>query len=195
MERGRFAGLADVQVNKGGIYFEPGNYVVRLGKIDYKTTRKGPTFIVETEVVESDCATRGPGSKPSYVLTRDQEFPHYQLADMKAFAAAVLSIDDPDTYVEPVAADDLAQAGGNHALAQSIANNRFWEQALEEIVGPTQPCDGLLIRLNCVHVPPGPKSRPGSKGRTRHTWGPIIEATSASRSTRTPAVSDDEIAF
>lgn len=173
---GRFAGLAGVQVSQGGVNFigHDGNYIVRLGKIEFKRTRHGDTFIVNTEVVQSDCPTRKPGSKPSYVITHNQEFPEYQLADMKAFAAGLLGIEDPNDYNEPVTAADMANTLPGQS-PQDTANMRFWDDNLEAMVGPAQPMNGVLIRLNCTHIPPGPRSKPGSKGFTRHTWGPVVD--------------------
>jgi hypothetical protein len=167
---GRFAGLAGIRTNAGGIFYEPGNYLVRLGKIDFKSTRKGDTFIVETEIVESDCATRGPGSKPSYVVVVKREYFETCMGDIKAFAGAVLGIDDVDGYQESITADDRA----NTPLGQDplvTATNRFWESVLEELVGPTQPCKGMLIRLNCT-------MRTTEKGKlfTKHVWGPAVQA-------------------
>lgn len=168
---GRFAGLANVKTNTSGIHFEEGNYLVRLGKIDYKDTRKGPTFIVEAEVQESDNSTRGPGCKPSWVVIRNQEFPEYQLGDMKAFAGALMGIEDPDAYMEPPTTADMANTIQGQD-PQNTANNRFWEETLEQLVSPEQPAKGVLIRLNVVRRE---STRTPGKFHKRHTWGPVVK--------------------
>lgn len=64
----------------GGMYFEPksdkeaGNYVVEINRCKKGETRKGiEFFVVETRVLESDVASRPPGSEPSWMVTYDKD--------------------------------------------------------------------------------------------------------------------------
>lgn len=165
---GRFAGLAGVRTNAGGIFFEPGNYVVKLGTVDFKSTRKGDAFIVETEVVESDCASRGAGSRPSYVVMIKREYFETCMGDIKAFAAAILGIDNADAYNDPVTEADRKNTPQGQD-PQITANNRFWEEALEYLVSPSQPSKGTTIRVNCTL-----RTTKAGKVFTKHIWGPIV---------------------
>lgn len=166
---GRFANLANVRTNMGGVNFVAGNYNVKIRKIEYKDTRKGPTFIVETEVIESDNQTRGPGSKPSWVVSRHQEFPEYQLADMKHLAGVLFQISDPDAYMEPITEEDRRNTSPG-SDPQITANNRFWEQALEWMISSANPCAGIMVKLNCTER----TSTKTGKTHLKHTWGPIV---------------------
>lgn len=168
---GRFAGLANVRTNNSGIFYLAGNYLARLGTIKYlDDTRSGnDAFVVETTVVESDTAARAPGCRPSWVVTIKKAYLETCLGDIKAFAAAVLEIDNPDTYLAPIDTVDQITATQLGCTPQDAANNRFWEESIEALCSAEQPAKGMLIRLNCT-------ARQTQSGNefTKHVWGPVV---------------------
>lgn len=173
---GRFGGLAGVRANNGGIYFEEGNYVVDIGAIKFIPGTEAQsgldTFVVETTVAESDNPTRSPGTRPSYVVTIRPAYRETCLGDIKAFAAAILEIDDPDAYNEQVTAVDQVNATQMGCSVQDAANERFWEESLEALCSAEQPARGTRVKLNCT-------KRKTKKGGdfTKHCWGPVVHTT------------------
>lgn len=152
---GRFSNLAHIKTNQGGLYFLPGNYVVDLEAVKFMRSRKGvEMFIIETCVVESDVAERGPGSRPSQVIAIKEEILATCMGNIKHFAATVLGIEgDPDAYVP----DD----------GTSVED--FWDEALEYIISAYNPLKGMRLRLNCTNI----KTREG-RDFTKHLWGPVV---------------------
>lgn len=154
---GRFSGLANISTNRGGIYFEPGEYVVALGQIKVIDGYTGTSFVVETEVKESTNPTRGPGSTPSTAINiSDPKRRDMGLADVKAFSAAVLGINDPDGYNETPRPGETQEA----------ANDRFWEEAIEALASPQQPAKGMLMRVSAQQT----VSQKTGKAFTRLFW-------------------------
>ncbi len=64
---GRFDKVKDApKYNDGGVWFEEGNYLVRVDKIKCQDNRKKiEQFFVETTILESDNPKRKPGSQAS----------------------------------------------------------------------------------------------------------------------------------
>lgn len=168
---GRFAGLADVTVNGGGIYFEPGNYLAEIKKIVFKDTRAGETFIVESEICESDNPARPAGTKASWVVVINPKYRETCLADIKAFAAALLGIEDPNSYNDTITSDDQITATQAGLAPQAVANERFWQQSLEALVSAENPGAGIKIRV-CAYS----KEKAKTKGEfiTKVAWGPVV---------------------
>jgi hypothetical protein len=151
---GRFSGLGSIRANQGGIFFKQGNYVVEIKKVENRTTRKGDTFIIETEILESDNPERPAGCKPSQVIVFKPDIIETQMGDVKQFIGAVLGIEDADSYV-PEDGQDL---------------DSFWEEALEGAIGDDQPCAGVKLRLNCTN-----RATKAGGNFTKHVWSPLKE--------------------
>jgi len=180
---GRFGNLAGVRTNGSGIYFEQGDYDVRIDKIKFNDdTRTGEdAFIIETTVVRSDNPTRAPGCKPSQVITLKKQYLETCLGDVKQFVGAMLEIEDPDSYNEPIDVVDQITAQQMGCDLQTAANNRFWEQAIDMLCSEENPGRGTLIHVNCT-IRPGKKDP--TKSFTKHVWGPVLQT-----------ASDDTVAF
>lgn len=87
-----FAKVNEARATEGGRYFEPGNYVVLINRIKHGETRKGVDFfVVETKVLESDCAAIPAGSECSWMVTLDKDA---ALGNIKSFAMAATGCAD-----------------------------------------------------------------------------------------------------
>ena len=160
---GRFAGLAEVRANRGNMWFLDGNYLVRIDRTFLKSGRDGmESFVIATEVVESDNPSRAPGTKPSQVAKIKPQYPHLALSDFKNHVAAVLEIENPDEYHVPP--EEM-----HPGETQEAADDRFWNEAFELVLSDEQPTAGMLVRLRCY-------TRTTEKGKpiTVHQWGPVV---------------------
>ena len=147
---GRFAGLSKVRTNQGGLYYEPGNYRIKIDLIKFQMNRKRKEqIIVETTCRKSDNATRPAGCQPSYVITLDPEYFDTAMGDVKRLLATLLGISDPDSYVP----DD----------GQDV--DAFWDGAVEDMISDAQPFKDTELDLTVVH-------RTTKSGGTFsvHTW-------------------------
>lgn len=148
---GRFGGLGDARVGKA-LYFEPGNYIVKILKVLFKANRKGmDRFIVECEVLESDNSNRPVGCHPSQVIAMEQDA---ALGNIKAFLGCMLEIKDVDTYVP----ED----------GQSV--EEFWDEMAEQAVDGENPLGGTIARLRCVN-----KVTQAGNDFTLHLWEEVLE--------------------
>lgn len=151
---GRFKGLSGIKTNQGGLYFLEGNYLVEILGIKFeKNRKKQDMFIVEGLVVESDNEARGPGCKPSQVITIKEEYAETAWGNIKQFAGCMLGIESPDDYVP----------------ADGTPVDDFWDRSLEFMVSPQQPLKGTKVRLNCTQIETREK-----KPFTKHIWGPVV---------------------
>lgn len=161
---GRFAGLAGIKTNQGGLYFLDGDYDVELDEVKLITPRTPPDcFIVSAKVVKSTCAERAPGCKPSQVIKMKEAILETVMGNIKQFAGAALGIEDPDSYTvapDPDIPDDTTEA----------ATDRFWDEALEFMISEDQPLRGMVIHLNCSTIITKEKKQPF----TKHVWGPVV---------------------
>lgn len=147
---GRFAGLSKVRTNQGGLYYEPGTYLVEVNLIKFQLNRKRKEqIIVETTCLGSNNALRPAGCQPSWVVTLDPEYFDTAMGDVKRFIATLLGIPDADSYVP----DDGTDV------------DEFWEDAVEDAVSDSQPHKGVKLNLTVVQ-------RATKKGGTFsvHTW-------------------------
>jgi hypothetical protein len=151
-----FERLGEVDANIGGLYFLEGDYTVEIADVKkIKNRNKQDVFIVAATVLESTNPKIIPGCKPSQVIVMKQEYLETCLANVKAFLAAMLEIDDPKNFVPE----------------NNENKNVFWLRMLKQMSAEDQPARGTKIHLNCVQI----KTKTG-KDYTRHQWGPVIEA-------------------
>lgn len=163
---GRFQGLSGIKTNQGGLYFEPGDYLVELEETKFINNRKKiDCFIISGKVIESTNPARAPGCKPSQVITIREDILETCMGNVKQYAGAVLGIPDPDSYVaevDPKIPNDTPEA----------ATDRFWDEALEALVSDAQPARGIKIKLNVTAIEKKDQSK--SKFFNKHTWGPVV---------------------
>lgn len=161
---GRFAGLAGIKTNQGGLYYLPGDYDVELDEVKLIKARKGTEcFIISAKVLTSTNEERQPGCKPSQVMVLREDILETVMGNIKQFAGAVLGIEDPDSYeaeIDPSIPDDTVEA----------ATDRFWDEALELMISDEQPLKGMHIHLNCTNIQTKEK-----KDFTKHVWGPVLK--------------------
>ena len=115
---GIFSGIANAKVYRGGQYFTPGLYRVRIAQISVFSSEKhnGRNYCaVETEVVETTANEYGPGSTVSWV--QDMSKPS-ALSNCKEFALAL-------------------NPGANPS--------EITEEVMDTLCGPEQPATGLEI--------------------------------------------------
>ena len=158
---GRFQGLSGIKTNQGGLYFLDGDYLVELDEVKMIVSRKKQdTWIVSGKVLESTNPQRAPGCKPSQVIVLKEEILETCMGNIKAFAAAVLGIVDPDAYVPDLKPGETPET----------AKDRFWDETLEALVSEAQPAKGLKIKLNVTTI----KTKAG-KDFGKHQWTHVAE--------------------
>ena len=122
MSTGLFSGIEQAKPSKGGIYFEPGNYLVEIVECKGgKTFMKRPFFVVETKILESDNANRRPKTNCSWMAMLDQPS---GLPNVKAFCAVAHGCSD----------DDVDEAG------------------VEHIISAAQPFKGKKMRVQAISI-------------------------------------------
>ena len=152
---GRFKGLAGVKTNQGGLYFLEGDYLVELDEVKMiETRKKQDCWVVSAKVLESTNPQRAPGCKPSQVIVLREDILETCMGNIKAFAAAVLGIENPDAYVP----ED----------GKSV--DEFWDSTLESMVADDQPLKGVKIKLNVTQI----KTK-SDKDFSKHSWGPVVQ--------------------
>jgi hypothetical protein len=118
--------LAESTPNEGGIYWLPGRYLVEIDTVKLFESRKGKDlFIVVGKNIESDNEERPIGSKPSWVVSLDQDAAP---GNIKGFFAAVLGVNHTDL------GDDDWQ--------------KVWSRATDE----DNPLCGFVAKLECVMI-------------------------------------------
>lgn len=139
---GLFKGIKDAKANQGGLYFLPGTYKVEILRVSTMTSRKREDlFIVECEILESDCPDRKPGMRPSWVVNLKQDA---ALGNIKGFVAAANGI-DPSNSAE--------------------VDEHVDEDACEIACSTDNPLKGTVMGLTCVNI----KTREGNDF-TLHKW-------------------------
>lgn len=108
---GMFDSVQGVSVNGGGIYFKAGQYKVKIVAVKAILSRKNENlFVVETEILESDCPELRPRTKCSQVINLSKH--DSGGGNVKAFIAAALDISPTDESVNWV---ELCEAAASEA--------------------------------------------------------------------------------
>ncbi len=119
---GMFKGIESAVVQEGGVYLEPGEYLLRVAACKEGTSRKGDEFFVaEFEVVESTNDLRPVGSRVSWMTMR--RFDSF-LSNVKGFVCAVAK-EEADTIDE---------------------------EAADLVVGDSQPLVGEEVRAQATEI-------------------------------------------
>jgi hypothetical protein len=122
MSRG-FKDVKDAKYSEGGVFFQPGSYLVRVDKVKLGETRKGKGFlVVETTILESDC----PGLKSG------------------AFCSWMI-MEEWDTY--------MGYVKHFASVANEIEMDDVDEEGCDLMVSEENPCGGTLLRCVGVNSP------------------------------------------
>jgi len=160
---GLFSGVGQAKVTQGGIYFEPGNYLVEIQRVCAIRSQKDRKdyFIVEAKILESDCPTRKPGTVASQAIDISNVMGP---VNIKAFLAAAMGIDPADQ-------DAVEEALGVELDARGKVAKDKGEEAAEYATSEENPLEGLKLRLNCAEI----RTQKGNPF-TKHNWRPLEEA-------------------
>jgi hypothetical protein len=119
-----FSGIKEAEPSRGGLYFKPGTYSVKILKCSQlKTRKREDAFLVETEVIESDSAEIKKGMRPSWMVMIREDTS--ALGNIKSFIAAATSSDE----------DEVDEAVGDY------------------VIGAKQPLAGKIMKALVVNVP------------------------------------------
>ena len=153
---GKFKGITDAKVFKGGQYFKEGLYKVKILAVKWVESArdKSEYFVIETEVLESSNPEIAVGSERSQVIDYGQTM---GLPNIKAFVAAASGID-------PYASDNLndevvdfwSKLTGQHIDFEDIV-----EMLIKE-----NPLEGEVMDLECTEIITKEKKQPF----TKHSW-------------------------
>lgn len=84
--------MNDARSTKGGVYFKPGNYVVRVLRCKELVTRaKDEAFIAECEVLDSDNPECPVGQRPALYIEKNDAYPTLWLGNVMDFVRAGMS--------------------------------------------------------------------------------------------------------
>lgn len=117
---GVFSNIKDAKGSRGGLYIQPGNYVVQILRCQMrKNYAKKNCFIAELLVIKSDNEDLKAGSEPSFVINLDSDYPDLALGDVADFMRAGLA-SLADMHEEP-RPDDLDEVEVDEEVADTIA--------------------------------------------------------------------------
>ena len=119
---GVYAGIENAEPMSGGVYFEPGLYIVLINACKGRRTRKGAdAFIAETTILQSSNSERPPGVHCTWMQTSDKE-------------------------------GWLGRVRGFCAEASDAEVKEVDEPAVEAIVSSANPLEGVVIRAEAQNV-------------------------------------------
>lgn len=125
---GLFAGVGSASYNEGGIFVQPGNYLVEVGEAKTGKTRKGRDFfVVQLKVLESDSPERPKGVTMSWMLMFDLDA---TMGNIKHFISVCEAV----------------------ASKSPINLNAVDEASCEMVVSAEQPYEGEILALEAVNV-------------------------------------------
>lgn len=154
-----FDGIKDAKVSKSGQWFEEGRYKVKIKAVKVQTSQMNAgkqMFIVETEVLESDCPTITPGMERSQIIKMGEvmTFPN-----IKAFIAAASGVDPNSENI-----NDEVEAYWQKTIGEFTP----FEKLVENIVSSANPLENLVMDLECKVITTKEEKKPF----TKHFWQP-----------------------
>lgn len=163
-----FAGLREATPSKGGVYFQPGKFIVEVLGVKLIKSQKDRRdfFVIETEVVASnrDAQAAGlrVGTKPSQAIDMGNVM---AMPNIKGFLAAASGIepDVPDLN-EQIEATWSALTGVQMTV----------EQCAERVIAHDNPLQGVTLYCEAVEI----KTR-ANEPFTKVTWYPLPQEGSA----------------
>jgi hypothetical protein len=160
---GLFAGIDEATPTKGGVYFQPGKYIVEIAAVKTIKSQREKNkdfFVIETEVIASDHTAQAnglkAGSKPSQAIDMGNIM---AIPNVKGFVAAV-------SGVHPDATDLNTQIVAVwQGLTGAVLNVK---QITERIIAGDNPCGGVRLFAEAVEI----KTR-GGEPFTKINWAPL----------------------
>jgi len=120
---GKYAGVGGAKFNEGGVFFEPGNYLVRVDAVkEGQTRKKQGFFVVETTILESDNPERKRGSGCSW-----------------------MSLEEWDNH--------LGNVNHFVSVAQQCEPEEVDEEGVEMVISDENPCAGVVLKVKATNVP------------------------------------------
>jgi hypothetical protein len=159
---GQFDGIKDVDVSKGGQYFKPGSFRVKITGVKMVDSASSPGksfFVVETLVLKSSNPEILEGAERSQVITMGQTM---SLPNVKAFMAAASCVDPASETI-----NDEVEAYWQKKLNENVPFGRLCELVVSE----ANPLGGLEMDLECVQITTKGEKKPF----TKHLWQPRVE--------------------
>ena len=140
-----FTGIEGVDSSGAGAYIKPGKHLLEVGKTFFKQGFKGPVFIAECDVIESN--VHPVGQRVSFVAKlnpADKVRNDLGLGNIKGFVAAAL-------------AEDEKKIGEIHVNAVVDGTNRLAGTRLKCIAVevPTQKVGGVFTKCNWEYASGG----------------------------------------
>ena len=85
-----FAKMKEAKENAGGLYLQPGNYLVEVSDIKQQASSVGHQvfYIVEMKILESDNDELRPGMEPAWLVDLTMKYENLALGNVKAFLRA-----------------------------------------------------------------------------------------------------------
>jgi len=150
---GVFSNINEAHGTEGGLYFGPGNYVVRINRCKMVESHTGAImFIAETTVIESDNETLKKGMEPAYTVKMGGEYPKLALGNVADFMRAALA--------------SMADALGEDR-PEDIADVEVDEAIADAITGEENLVAGVFLTLKAFNK----VTKKTQKDFTRTKWG------------------------
>lgn len=150
---GIFSNIKEARGTEGGLYLEPGNYLVQINRCKMIETHAGaPMFIAELLLLESDNEKLKVGSEPSYTVKFGGEYPKLALGNVADFMRACLA--------------SMADALGEER-PEDISEVEIDEPTAEAITGEENLAAGVYLTCKAFNK----KTKKDNKDFTRTKWG------------------------
>ncbi len=127
---GLFSDINNHSQSGGGAWWKKGNYKIRIERVVFKHGFKGMSYIIESEVLESDNPEIEVGDKRSQVIKLEKTPAKGNIA----------------SFLRVCVATGTALDTGEVLDVEKIA---IEESDVEKSFGPEQPCAGLELELYC----------------------------------------------
>ena len=146
---GLFDGIENAPMGGNWVYFLPGKYRIKVIKcFTMRSRKRDDLFIVECEILESDCPERKIGMQASWCVN----FKHdAALGNIKQFIAACNGIDPAD------------EAAVNAEVSEEVCNYAVDEK--------DNPLAGIEVLLTAINTKTKEKT-----DFTIHDWTPVAQA-------------------
>lgn len=126
-----FYGMGELDPSSGGIYFEPGVYLLAVAKIKVDQSQSGhPYFVVEFDILESSHPQRPVGTRMSWMSTlKDRRHIETFLRNVKGCLLAIIQTGHP-----------------------SVSLNQVNDQAVQWACSEQQPLTGVRVRAQATAI-------------------------------------------
>lgn len=108
---GMFSKMKDASESAGGLYLQPGNYLVEIKAVKEQSSSVGSQvfYIVEMQILESDNDDLRPGMEPAWLVDMTMKYENLALGNVKNFLRAAYGTMALAEGEEPPTADDIGE--------------------------------------------------------------------------------------